>query len=459
MKLAAMGRTVRTGIAISMCSLALGGCASYSSSFSVIQNDLADRQYDAALQEIEKQSITKTDRVLYLLNKGMVLSMKGDFAASNRALEAAKDEMDRLYATSVSENVLSLTVNDTMVSYAGDDYEQVLVHLYMALNYLELGQTDDARVEALQIDAKLREIGEKIPDNNYVEDAFSLYLTGLIYEDSGEWSDAMISYRQAYVAYKKYKQAYKVPMPRMLKFDLLRLSKLHGLNDEFAEYTKEFGIEQNQESADTPEHGELVFVLNNGLAPIKRERYIYAGNPLSETKERIAVPYYESRTNDVGAARITVADNSAHTELMENIDAMAKSSLDARMPAIIASAVARGGNNAKQNATQNSNNDDSSLMGTLWAMVVGTFTTQRADTRSWLTLPADIHMARLSLPPGKYNIKVELLGKGKKKYKRLQVQDAREYNDVAINKGKMTFLVQYWIPAQLHTKIPNRGTR
>jgi hypothetical protein len=451
-----MGRTVRTCIAISMCSLALGGCASYSSSFSVIQNDLADRQYDAALQEIEKQSTSKNNRVLYLLNKGMVLSMKGDFAASNRALEDAKDEMDRLYATSVSENVLSFVVNDTTESYAGDDYEQVLVHLYMALNYLELGQTDDARVEALQIDTKLREIGEKTPDSNYVEDAFSLYLTGMIYEDRGEWSDAMISYRQAYVAYKKYKQAYKVPIPRMLKFDLLRLSKLHGLDDELAEYTKEFGIKQNEESADTSEHGELVFVLNNGLAPIKRERYIDAGNPLSETKKRIAVPYYESRTNNVGAARITVDDNSAHTELMENIDAIAKSSLDARMPEIIARALARGGNNAKQNATQNPDNNHSSIMGTLWAMVVGTFTTQRADTRSWLTLPADIHMARLSLPPGEYNVKVELLGKGKKKYQRLQVLGTREYNDVTINKGKMTFLIQYWIPPQLHTKTPNR---
>ena len=34
----------------------------------------------------------------------------------------------------------------------------------------------------------------------------------------------------------------------------------------------------------------------------------------------------------------------------------------------------------------------------------------RADTRSWLTLPANIQMARLALPPGDYDVTVELLG-------------------------------------------------
>jgi len=69
----------------------------------------------------------------------MVLRMKRDFAGSNEVLEAAKAEMDRLYAASVTENVLSVMVNDSTVSYSGDNYERVLLHLYMALNYLELG--------------------------------------------------------------------------------------------------------------------------------------------------------------------------------------------------------------------------------------------------------------------------------------------------------------------------------
>jgi len=202
------------------CVLALNGCATYSSSFATIEQDLTGRRYDEALKSIEAQSKDKKERVLYLLNKGMVLRMKHDFVASNQSLEAAKQEMERLYAASISENTLSFLVNDATVSYAGDDYEQVLVHLYMALNYLELGQRDEARVEALQVDIKLREIAEKFPESKFTEDALSRYLTGMIYEELGEWSDAMIAYRKAYEAYQKYQSNFGVAIPSMLKLDL-----------------------------------------------------------------------------------------------------------------------------------------------------------------------------------------------------------------------------------------------
>lgn len=444
-----------TSLILLIITIVLDGCATYSSSFNMIESNLAAQQYDAALQAIEKQSASKTGQTLYLLNKGMILRMRRDFIGSNLALEAAKVEMERLYAASVSENALAFMINDATVSYAGDDYEQVLVHLYMALNYLELNQPDAARVEALQVDIKLREIGESVPENRFTEDAFSRYLTALIYEDRGEWSDAMISYREAYEAYKKYQRDYSVAMPEMLKFDLLRLAKQQGLKNEWLKYRKEFGIEPKPKAANLAEEGELVFVLNNGLVPIKREKSINALDPSSATLVRIALPYYESRTNDVVAARITVADKQASSELMEDIDGIARSSLDSHMPAIIARSIARAvvkvaaSNNAKQVARNgNNNNNDASMAGLLGAMAVqvAAYATERADTRSWLTLPANIHLARLFLPSGSYNVKVELLGT------EAEVVDTREYPGIVINKAHKTFITQHWIPAQIRSK-------
>lgn len=437
--------------------LALGGCATYSSSFGVIEHDLSARQYDAALQGIEKQAESKKDRVLYLLNKGMVLRMKGDFAGSNQALEAAKAEMERLYAVSVSENTLSFIVNDATVSYAGDDYEQVLVHLYMALNYLELDQPNEARVEALQVDAKLRELGEHISDSKFTEDAFSRYLTGMIYEERGEWSDALIAYRKAYEAYKKYQSNYGLAMPAMLKHDLLRLARRQGLPDEVARYQKEFGIDPPSPAATngpaggkSAEQGELVFVLNNGLAPIKREKAAGVIDPVSAILVRIALPYYESRSNNVVAARISVSGKQVTTELMEDIDAIARKSLDSRLPAITARSVARAVVKVKTQKTLSGgrgNNENDAMVGLLgsFAMQVAAVATERADTRSWLTLPANIQLARLSLPPGRYTIKAELLGAGD------QVVAIREYPEVEISKAHKTYLTEHWVPAQLST--------
>jgi hypothetical protein len=435
------------------------GCATYSESFGVIERNLSARQYDAALRDIEKQSRSKTDRVLYLLNKGMVLRMKRDFDGSNQALEAAKVEMERLYAASVSENTLSFVVNDATVSYAGDDYEQVLVHLYMALNYLELGQPNEARVEALQVDLKLREIGEKIPGNKFTEDALSRYLTALIYEELGEWSDAMIDYRKAYEAYKKYQVNYGVPVPDMLKHDLLRLAQRQGLKDELALYKKEFGITPVQEE-NREQEGELVFVLNNGLAPIKREKAVGAfapppsvvvnaarphrtASPAPPVLVNIALPYYESRPNQVLSARISVSGKQSSTQLMENIDAIARASLDSRMAAItarsIARAVAKGAIQESVDRAGSRNNDPAAELLGSFIVRVAAVATERADTRSWLTLPANVQLARLSLPPGSYTVTVDLLGAGE------QVIATLEYPGVVISNMHKTYLTQHWV--------------
>jgi len=450
-------------VALLLGTLALAGCASYSDSFDVVDHKLSAGQYDAALKDIEKQSNTKKDRVLYLLNKGMVLSMKRDFAGSNQAFEAAKAEMDRLYAVSVTENTLSFIVNDSTVSYAGDDYEQVLLHLYMALNFLELGQPKEARVEALQVDVKLREIGERIPDYKFTEDALSRYLSGMIYEELGEWSDAMIDYRKAYEAYKKYQvNNYGVPMPDMLKHDLLRLAQRQGLKDEAARYSKEFNIELQQDKIQKAgQEGELVFILNNGLAPIKREKVVAAWVPSPAGKSgpqaarspsppllvKIALPYYESRANNVLSARILVSGNQADTQLVENIDAIARASLDARMPAItarsIARAVAKGAIQESVDRAGNSGNSNDAAVQLISSFVirVATAATERADTRSWLTLPANIQMAKISLPPGNYDVTVELLGVGDR------VVETRAYPQVTIHDARNTYLTQHWVPA------------
>jgi hypothetical protein len=450
-------------VALLLCTFALSGiltgCATYSESFGVIERDLSARQYDAALKSIEKQSGSKKDRVLYLLNKGMVLRMKRDFTGSNQALEAAKAEMERLYTASVSENTLSFVVNDATVSYAGDDYEQVLVHLYMALNYLELGQPNEARVEALQVDLKLREIGEKIPGNKFTEDALSRYLTALIYEELGEWSDAMIDYRKAYEAYKKYQVNYGVPVPDMLKHDLLRLAQRQGLKDELALYKKEFGITPVQEE-NREQEGELVFVLNNGLAPVKREKAVGAFAPPpsvvvnAATPHRrvtpappvvvnIALPYYESRPTQVLSARVSVSGKQSSTQLMENIDAIARASLDSRMAAItarsIARAVAKGAIQESVDRAGSRNNDPAAELLGSFIVRVAAVATERADTRSWLTLPANVQLARLSLPPGSYTVTVDLLGAGE------QVIATLEYPGVVISNMHKTYLTQHWV--------------
>jgi len=431
--------------------LLLAGCVTWSESFRNIERHLAQGQYDEALAALERQGGAQRDQALTLLNKGMVLRMVGDFRASNEALEAAKGLMEELSAISLREQAATFIINDAAHAYVSEEHEQVLVHLYQALNYIALGDLDNARVEALQVDLKLRQQAERRKDD-YIEAAFARYLTGMIYEDLGEWSDAMIAYRKSYEAYLKYPKLYSVNPPQALKFDLLRLAQHLGLTEELRRYRKEFGIEQLATHEQWREQGELVFLLHNGLAPAKREHSVAVIDPGSGHVVRISLPYYDSRPAAVSAARLTAADHQGRTEVFEDVQAIARRTLEARLPAITARSIARAVvKGAVSRVAREGARDQKSGGDALAAAVVGLgveiagVLTERADTRSWATLPHNIQLARLALPPGTYTVKVELLGYAD------QSIGGFELREVVITPGRKTYLSRHWTASHAAT--------
>jgi len=107
-----------------------------------------------------------------------------------------------------------------------------MVHVFAALNYLELGQPEAARVEVLQIDLLLRQLAERAPEPALGVDPFARYLSGMIFEALGEDSDALIAYRKALEAYRLQQPLTGLAVPAALQADLLRLTRRLGLADE-----------------------------------------------------------------------------------------------------------------------------------------------------------------------------------------------------------------------------------
>jgi hypothetical protein len=434
------------------CLAALAGCATFSETIQSTERSLALQQPKIALTEYEKLSGSGPDKVLYLMNKGMLLRMAGDYADSTRALEQTKPLIDELSAVSVSEQTLSVAVNDATKSFVGADFEQVAVRTYLALNYLEQGRLDAARVEALQVDVLLREKAQASPDSPYAEDAFARYLTGIIYEDEGEWSDAMIAYRKAYEAYEGQLKAFGVEVPETLKHDLIRLADRMGLTREAKKFRGEFKIEQTMSEAELLERGEVILTVHAGLAPVKREKSATVVNPANGRMLRIALPQYRTRAQPFAYATLGAdAALSARTSRVENIDAIAVKTLDAEMPLITARAIARMAvkdTMAKAASAAGNNNSSSAAAGAGLlglAVNVAAVLTERADTRSWFTLPGEIHLARLALPPGDYTLKFELHGRDD------HVLDSGEIK-VTLRKGEKKYLSRHWIPTNLEVR-------
>jgi hypothetical protein len=414
--------------------LVLTGCATYSASVEQMEQEVAAGRPAAALAFLQKRDVAERDRVLYLLDEAMLLRLTGKYRKSNESFESAKKLMDDLSAVSASETATSLLVNDATRSYVGEPFEQALMHTYAALNYIDLHALDEARVEALQVEQRLKQLGED--EGALGQDPFARYLAGMIYEAQGETSDALISYRDAYEAYEAHAKLYGAVVPLALKQDLLRLTAVLGIKDENKKFRKLFGDIKVASPKERAESGELIFLLHRGLAPVKREHTAVIYPPVSEVIVSVALPSYQERPTPAVHARLTLGPVTGETEQVENVNGIANATLQHEMPAITLRAVARAV--AKYKMTKEARKSGGGAAG-LITNLAG-FLTERADTRSWLTLPGEVQMARVLVPPGDYKLRVEMVdGAG-------VVVGTREY-DVHMEKGGKRFLSCHWVGA------------
>ncbi|GMR00984.1 MAG: hypothetical protein BMS9Abin19_0330 [Gammaproteobacteria bacterium] len=412
----------------------LQSCASYGQHATTMRDGLLTGHPELSLAIAEKEDPDQKS-VIASLDKGMLRRINQDYTGSNQIFEVAKQEIEQLYGFSVTENLASVTINETLRGYEGDRYEQLLLHAYMAMNYIQLGQIDAARVEMLQANVKMMEWGDE-PE----EDAFLRYLEGMIYESLDEQDSALISYRKAYTVYKeKGGEQYPVA-PELIKKDLLRLLAWQGLWSEYKSYKKELNMENYKPAKASKNFGELVVILNNGLAPIRSEKALHIFSSEVQQNLRIAFPVYDHPKQRLYVPRISVDKKQLTLETVEDIDTLARYSLEQAMPGILARATARAV--VKYN-TQHTAGDSSSIAGLL--MTIANIVTERADTRSWTTLPQEIQLQRVLLPVGEHQLQIQLVNTAG------HVVDVIE-EKVVIKPEQSSFVIRHW-----NTPVPKKS--
>lgn len=416
------------------CAAGLAGCAGYGSRFERLDRCLASDRPGAALELLEEQRPAGRDRLLRHLERAMLLRMDRRFEESTREFEAAKRVEEAVAALSLREQGTALLLNDTARSYQGEAFERVLLRVYEALNYLELDDRDAARVEALQVDLLLRELGQDDPDSIFHNDPFARYLSGMIFEDGGEWSDAMIAFRDAYQAYREHGQRYSLGVPGFLQGDLLRTAERLGLAEEAAEYRRAFGRQQAPELYGGPGNGEVVVLFHSGLVPVKEEESLTVPVVGQARLIRIAVPAYRPRpAGSSGVVGVAGADRIAG-QVVANVEGMAVADLEAHRGTVVARTAARA---AAKYAASYAAGKENQLAGLL-VNLAGVLT-ERADTRGWLTLPREIRMIRLQLPPGTYSVELEIQGPGG------GVVDRRTLDPVEVAPGRRVYRSLHWV--------------
>ena len=383
---------------------------------------LVSGDYEGARNRLEadkKSLYAGTDAVLYNLDSGMLAHFAGDYDASNERLSEAEKLMEYYYAKSVVQTVGSFILNDSLVDYAGEDYEDIYTNLFMALNYIQLHKRDDAFVEIRRFDNKLKLLSAKYerqlkedglsaysPYSSYSESnkqsefhnsAFARYISLLLYRSEGRSDSALIDKKYAESAFRMQRSLYPFSIPQAID--------------------EEFRI---------PEGKARVNVLCfTGLSPAKREEVLRIPNPYGGSWFKIALPVMEMRPSKIAYAEIEAVGKSGKKtygklELLESIENIAEDTFRRKQALIYAKTFARALSksitSSAVSAAVGAQDEGDGNMESLAAFIEvlsGIFmeVSERADTRSSRCFPANVWAGGLNVEPGVYTVNVSCYDK------------------------------------------------
>jgi hypothetical protein len=388
----------RRGLLLAVLCL-LQGCSIHQYQLNELATTLDQGNASEVLNIVSQRDYSEQDYVQYKLTLGLLRAVNGDFSGSITELQAAKREIKQLQAVSVSENLGAVTVNETLRSYASTASERMLLQQLLILSYLMQDDLSGARVEVLQ----MQELAKSLPDEGLSGlVASSHYLAGLVYELGREQDNAMISYRQAY----QVMQASKIAAPKALQDSLLLFSHKLGLKSEYQRYVKTFGYTLNLPAKN---QSQLVMLYWGGTVSAKQQRFMSVYQPSLGYNISLALPYYKDNYTAPKPLRFSVEGQTADTELLDDVDRLARADLEAESAAIYAAALTRV--ILKQTALHEIKKKDEDGLVTL-LLNVASMVTESADVRSWNMLPASIQISRITLDTGNYYLQQPGLNHG-----------------------------------------------
>lgn len=434
------------GIAVVFCAAVLISCVTMADyNFSAIDKSMKIGMYDAVYEELcnpDGVLYSSNDKVLESLDKGLISHYSKEYARSNTEFAEAEKLIRTYYAKSVTQAAASMMVNDTVVDYAGDPFEDVYTNIFMALNYLQLGKFDDAFVEIRRFDVKLKEISQKyqvqlakqkkeleknaksVPSGEmkFHNSALARYMSLLMYRAEGDYDSARVDYNMMRDAFRLQPTLYPFSFPTSVQEDCVRPSKGSG---------------------------RLNVLAFSGLSPVKVEQSL----PLFalDGYYKIALPVMEKRKSAIGTVSVTAVNvstgerYSVNSEKIESIEDISVDTYSQKYAAVVGRTIGRMVAKLTATAALDTAADKVpdatlslvfSLLGA--ASKINMFASERADVRTCRYFPASAYAAGITVPEGKYTVTVSFKsGSGGK------VVENTVYNDVSVSRTGLNLIESY----------------
>lgn len=393
----------------------LFSCSAYEldSAQKSLRSTFAGRNYAESvdlLSEYQRKKVYKNkDAVLLSLEQGTANHFAGNYKDSNTYFTSAEDQIDYLYTKSVSRAIKSFVTNDNALAYDGEDYEDVYLNIFKALNYIQMDELEPALVESRKIAYKLGQLDLKYKDlvdalskadttehikwetgkTNVQNSALGHYLSAILFAKMNKPDDARIEYEKL----------------------------LHSFNDQASLNSFNPPNPSQMRRITHPESYNVLVTCFSGRAPrkIQQDIRLYLHEP--DLYLKFSVPSLEMYASQVDWIEVEV-DNEVtrRVNLSEKMDVVAREVYKVKEPIIYARAMIRAflkavGTNklSKQIGKKHEAlGDIANILGK-----IGQEATEKADLRGWQTMPGKAYTALLNLPAGEHNVSIKYYGGGR----------------------------------------------
>jgi len=378
------------------------------------------------LEDRSKSIYRGKDKVLYYLDKGLLTHYAAAYGESSKLLQDGEKAIEANFAASISQEVGTFILNDRTREYDGEDYEDIYLNAFNALNYYHRNNMEEALVEIRRMNNKLRDLSVKygtmmsnmqklalekdteIPANTeapvkFNNSALARYLGMLFYRGAGLMDDARIDQQQLRVAMADAPSIYKNPVPSSVRDELSIPSGTARLN----------------------------VIAFAGRSPIKNEEVIRI--PLGRTWIKIALPVMTARPSQVVSIGVKLdTGESFSLELLEDISAVVTATFVQKKNLIYTKSIIRAsikGIAATTFDVMSENSDERQGLYSLLAIgsQVLAEASEKADLRAARYFPGKAYVGGINLAPGTYSFTVTYYGENKR------VLAVRRHEDMQIN--------------------------
>ena len=437
----------------------------YPNQAGLVKKQIESKQISQAIAKLDDKR-NSADKILYLMERGRAAQIGNNLKVSLEDYAQVKDaivlqeQKAVINLSDIAANSLSFITNENAIPYIGEPYEHIFLYHFQAMNYLfdndlqgalvEVRRANEEQTLALRRHSKeLDKLEDEKPQRtaqtayqkraffnaykpldsisgrvkNSFQNAYTFYASGVMWEIEGKYNDAYIDYKKALEIF---------PNNPYLRADVVRLANRLGMREDLARFKTQFKIKK---APLVDNGGELIVFFEQGFAPVKKE--IKISIPSRRGIHSVAFSTYQNRWQPTPALALKDASNNqilGTTSPIVYVQALATKALTENLPGLFIRQVLR--IVAKKEAAKEigkQHGDTAQIASILFNVV-----TERADLRSWLTLPNNAQIFRRTLTAGKRNI-------------RLSSGTASKHIPIQIIAGKKTILRVIGTGRTLHT--------